>query len=214
VISGTVSSDVTGTGLAEVCVEVVNESGGSFGGDLTGPDGSYFVAGLPEGARYVGFEDCLFDAHGPEWFDDVPIRTPFLSQAIGHGDPVGDGADPVQVELATEISGIDAVLSPQGIAGTVTDSVTGQPIEGCEVEVWGEEVDGVRSGRGTFTGPDGTYDFESLPVADVQVVVFCGPGYLREWYLDRQDAASADTISIQPRSVIAGIDLAVDRDVG
>ena len=206
-----VSSDQTGAALAEACVTVVDENGRSVGGALTGPDGSYSVHGLAQGAWFVGFEDCLFDEHGPEWFDDVPVRSACLFCSVDGGDPVGDGADPVQVELATEISGVDALLSRQGIEGTVTDSATGQPIEGCSIVVWGEEIDGGQSGRGTSTGPDGSYDFESIPVTGVHVEVFCPGGYLHEWYLDRADEGSADRISIQPRTVIGGIDLAVDR---
>ena len=106
---------------------------------------------------------------------------------------------------------MDAILSRQGIAGTVTDSSTGQPIENCDVIVWGEEVDGSQTGRGTQTGADGSYDFESLPVTDVHLEVFCGPGYLHEWYLIGRTKLQRIGSRSRPRTVIGGIDLAVDR---
>ena len=209
-ISGTVSSDVTDGALAEACVVVLDENGESIGGDLTAPDGSYSVGGLADGERFVGFEDCLFRGHGPEWWNDVPVRSELLDFAVYGGDPIGDGAEPVHVRAATETSGVDAVLSPQGIDGTVTDSATGQPIEGCGVTVWGEEVDGTQTGLGTDTAADGGYSFESLPVTDVHVEVFCPGGYLHEWYVDQPDEASADRIAIQPKTVTQRIDIEVD----
>jgi hypothetical protein len=206
-IEGIVTVEEEGAPLDFVCVGVSNAQGDTVAGALTAGDGSFSIGGLRDDIYFVGFDDCFYDRYAPEWWNDRPNRGPHL---FSSGDPIDDGADPVHVELATVTPGTDAGLSPQGIAGTITDAATGEPAD-CVVEVWSEFIDGYATGRHTFTGPDGTYVFGSLPATTVYVgAVFC-PGYLEKWYDGASEVSGATRIDVQPKTVVHGIDIQVDR---
>jgi hypothetical protein len=95
--------------------------------------------------------------------------------------------DSVAVIAGQNASGINFALAPQtpppppnpgSISGTVTDSATGQPIEGAVVVAHSR-----RFARRATTGPDGTYAITGLRAGAYRVVAR-GQGYAPQMYPD------------------------------
>jgi Carboxypeptidase regulatory-like domain/Bacterial Ig-like domain len=99
-ISGTVIDGLLSTGVASVCVVVLDAATGNDTGYLafTQGDGTYSIGGLPAGSYKVRFDGSCSG-------QDYPERYYLNQQSL-------DNADPVAVTLGTETSGIDATFVP------------------------------------------------------------------------------------------------------
>ncbi len=120
-IAGTVTADVGGAPLADICVYAHDPATDAGRSGYTGPDGTYDIGRLPTGSYQVRFSDCSDGGYLSEYFDDT-----FSSGS----------ATLVAVSSGQTTSGIDAGLAAGGhIAGTVTDAASGQPVPYAGVAV-------------------------------------------------------------------------------
>jgi hypothetical protein len=195
-VVGTVTEASSGAPLENACVEVDDGDGVTLQSVRTAADGSYRIGGLGTGTYYVYFQDCTDFGLAGEWWSD---RADLGPEIFGSGAATTEGADPVEVVLGQDVTGIDAALSEQGITGVVTDEASGAPIAGCVVAVSSpvyfngeyETFDGL----GTQTDDAGRFAFTGLPVGPHFVQFEC-PGYAVEWYDDAASLAAATPIEV------------------
>ncbi|MDH4140815.1 MAG: carboxypeptidase regulatory-like domain-containing protein, partial [Coriobacteriia bacterium] len=170
--------------------------------DSTDENGDYAIYGLPQGMQArIGFKDygAQNGSYRAEFWDDAATV---------------DTADGLLMEdsFGWPYSGIDAQLTPgdPSIAGTATDAISGDPLEGVTVYLW--EFLGIDDPIGEWaidamsTYADGTYAFCDLP-AGTYWVEFEKPGYAY---------GRADSVSY-PGSGVETVDWAmmpIDADIG
>ena len=124
-ISGTVT-DASATPLQGVSIYVYDHSGDYFGSAGTAADGSYTVVyALPTGNFFARTNSSL--GLLDKLFDDIPC--PSGDCTITDGTPIG-------VVQGMTTPAVDFVLSSGGvIEGTVTDAVSGLPIQSIPVNI-------------------------------------------------------------------------------
>jgi hypothetical protein len=181
--------NTSGSGIQNVGVEIHNLYGSlvKYASSVqTGADGSYKVMGLPSGSYKV-----FFIGNGgyiSEWYNDKPDFA---------------GADTVSVTAPNTTTHINAVLALGGsIAGRVTNAGDAG-IENIYVLVATTDGYGVAS---TYTDENGYYTFGGLTTGSYKVVFSGTGGYIGEWYNDKPDFASADTIAVTAPVTTSGID--------
>jgi hypothetical protein len=188
-ISGTAET-AGGQPIGNVCVGVFGTDGETWiGGGSTDVDGTYTTQPLPPGQYKVHFGDCNDNpTHVGEWFDDAPSS---------------EQAAIVDV-TAANATGIDAQLAHGHTISGIVKNEGGEPIESVCVNLTStDEGFEVNSGGG-WTGPDGTYVTEPAPPGQYKLEFEdCGdaPTYVREWFDDKPDWASATVVDITPDSV-------------
>ena len=153
IITGTVTNEANGQGIANLQVQVFNSSGIFLGGVNTNNSGNYTTSGLPPANYFLrtnntqGFLDELYD------------------NILWTGVDVTTGTA-VAVNTGVTTSGINFALAQGGgsITGTVTNAITGQPLVGITVQMHAPSGFVVKSqqtnasGQYTLTGlPAGTY---------------------------------------------------------
>jgi len=190
-ISGRVT-DSTGTGIQNVYVDIINTNGEWISWASTDANGNYTAGGVPTGAHKVRFYDWYL-GYVNEWYNNKPD--------FGN-------ADAVAVAAPNATTGIDAVLEPGGsgsISGRVTDS-TGTGIQNAWVKVydknWGQWVSWAP------LDANGNYIATGLSTGQYKVQFFyygCS-GYLSEWYNNKPDSGSADTVTVTAPNATVGID--------
>jgi len=189
-ISGTVTDASTGDPIAGVCVQLVDaatdEYLDAFG--CTDENGIYTSTGLRPGTYKVYFYPQ--GQYAGQWYNNKPDAS---------------SADPVTAVGGQATPGIDAALASGGtVSGTVTDTATGQPIAGICVQVSNASAFGGgcsdQTGQYTAGVPTGTYA--------VQFFDDSGP-YLQQYYNNKQDAQSADPVSVVTGDDTGGIDAAM-----
>ncbi len=201
-ISGTVISSFDDQPIAGVRVELYVFEGGGYAGVgsvTTDENGVYTAFTLSPGQYTFGF------------FDDSGAH---LSTYLGQSNTLNQ-ATLVTVDIGETVTGVDQVLQRAGsISGTVTDSVTGEPIEG--VQVSSEYFDEFAGWVGSdVTGPDGTYRLDGLKPGDSWTVYFdgAGTGYASEYYDDQRTSFGAEQLTVSAAQDTAGIDAALDAAV-
>lgn len=148
-IAGTVTSTATGQGLSGVVVTANNGTGG-FSQTCTTANGTYSIAALPAGSYTVYFDPLSNDCgpaqnYVPQFYNDESEQA---------------AANAVAVNGSATVSGVDAALRPAGaIAGSVTDAVTGRPVDDVPVLVYTPDGTAV---TGTCTASDGSYTIAGL----------------------------------------------------
>jgi hypothetical protein len=179
-------TDLAGNPLAFITVYAFSiDNTSAFGIAETDFDGNYRIRGLPATRYHVLFAERSFGNYVSEWWNDSPDRA---------------HADPVQVALASEVSGIDAALGFTGlITGVVTDAATGQPLAGvCPRAVHaasGEAVEGPPFPQ--CTGADGRYEINGVGGSSYKVQFQpTDPDHLMQWYKNRPDQQSANRIRV------------------
>lgn len=165
----------------------------------TAADGTYVVAGLPDGLYRVGFSDiirryklCPYVNHATQYYN--------------HADTL-DAADTVIIAAGNIVSGIDAQLhEPNYIQGRVTD-LLGNPIPNVWIVASGEHE--LVSCLSTRPEQDGRY---SLAVnTDTYRVLFhdsfmATVNLTWEYYNDAASEEAATPIIVPPRATITDID--------
>jgi Carboxypeptidase regulatory-like domain/Divergent InlB B-repeat domain len=178
-IEGNVTEDGRPRGFDTVCIYTTEEV--EVGCTLAEEDGSYRWEGLPVGSYILElefFEEALQFSGGAKTFAE---------------------ATPVTVEAETTAIENFELAGPPGISGTLTDTVTGDPIEegqACAASlIAGTDCVQVQSG-GEYTIPleAGTYE-----------VYFEADGYMREFW-DGVPHESEATPVIVGESMVTGID--------
>ncbi len=200
-IAGTVTDAATGAPLADIRVEIRDQSGSWVGDVYTDGSGSYTVGGLTAGTYFAHTD--TYQNYLDELYDDLPCHRGC--------DPTA--GTPIAVSLGATTGGIDFALDLGGtVSGTVTDAATGEPIY-TKVSLWaadGSEVDDdYCSGPFSFAGlPGGTYFAKAADRT--------GDRYLAELYddivcLPGCDPTAGTPIEVTPGTTTTGIDFALDR---
>ncbi|MBZ0112730.1 MAG: carboxypeptidase-like regulatory domain-containing protein [Thermoanaerobaculia bacterium] len=143
-LGGTVSADSTGTLLKGVFLDLYNSAGQSVGYAYTDGLGEYRIQDLGSGPYFLRAYYYQFLS---ELFEDIDCS---------------DGCDPTTGTPITTGSGmlteIDFALSRFGrIKGRVTSSLTGQPLQSCQLR-----ADATTFARYTYTDSDGQFRFDDL----------------------------------------------------
>ena len=141
-ISGTVLDELTGTGIAGICVSATPLGTGAFQSTTTLAGGTYTITGVPTDDYSVSFSDCAGAIdYVFEYYDDTTDPTSAL---------------PVHVVNNVTTPGINAELTPTGkVSGRVTSQATGSPI--ANVCVTTTPFSG-----SVATGGDGKYQIAGL----------------------------------------------------
>lgn len=165
----------------------------------TGPDGSYSIRGVDAGSYRLSYSAQVDQSITTlkEWWNNAPDLA---------------SADELVVTAATDISGLDVVLSVDdgsvidtnsaSLSGTVTDAA-GNPLPNASVS-----VEGIDMGDGFQVMPDGTWSMTSLPAGPYRVsfsAVIDGT-LVTEWWEDAADRGSATAIDLRSSEQRAGID--------
>lgn len=193
-ISGTVTDAETLQPVeeVEVCAWPLEGEEG-FRCTETDAVGAYELEELAEGEYKVEF-----------WAPYLGYATQFYDNETSweQADPVAVGSEPV--------TGIDAALNPRpGIAGTVTRSSDGEPVEEVEVCAWpvNPKVEETFWECG-YTKADGTYFVELLP-GNYKVEFWprwSGQNLALQFYDDKTRWSEADTVVVEPGERTGGID--------
>ena len=126
-IQGTVQADPSGAPLPDIQVTLYDAFGMSVHQRWTDALGNYNFDGLTPGIYFVRTHGN--ETHADELFDDMPCEEDcivLLGSAVTVADEV--------------IAGIDFRLRPLGaVAGTVVDSLSGEPVDHASVEIWAED---------------------------------------------------------------------------
>ncbi|HMT06112.1 MAG TPA: carboxypeptidase regulatory-like domain-containing protein, partial [Solirubrobacterales bacterium] len=191
--AGSISGKVTNVAdqpLRRICVRAFNSNGKVSGNAGTATDGTYRVRRLGSGNYRVRFYDCGNNNVLEEFYENKSTLAL---------------ADPIPVAGGSDTPGIDAQLASAGsISGRVTDS-SGAPLGDICVAVF--DTNGFFEGE-TYTGSSGHYTFGGLPTGDYRVRFRdCGNNnFIREFYDDQPDLASATPIGVTTGLATTGVD--------
>lgn len=198
-LRGTVTATATGQPVADTYVLIGSADEAFTFGVPTDVDGRFDTSGgLPQGDWHALVHPTQ-TLVGELW-DNIPCSNCMLA----------DGT-PIPVTSATDIDGIDFSLDAVGrIEGTVTDAVSGAPIEGANVVLVAADGTPVSS---TLSGADGGYAGSAPSVGAFFVQAYVD-GYLEHVYgLDdcsiACDPRDGTPVDVQPGTVVDGIDFAM-----
>jgi hypothetical protein len=178
IISGRVT-DSLGTGLESVSIFVYDLNDNCIRSGYTDSSGNYSLEALPAGTYKLEYSPASGNYLG-EWYNDK-IDS--------------DSADQVSVSLGQTTALADTVLEEGGIiSGRVTDSL-GTGILDIDIYVWA--LDGNILGV-DFSDSSGYYTVEGIRAGDCKVSfeTFGENNYISEFYNDKSDWNSADTVSV------------------
>ncbi len=206
-ISGRITDSATEQGLASVQLAFTEVDGDDRGFAITDENGVYRSTGLIGSAYYV--EVIYYFPYIPEIYDDLTCYLDKYSVVCPR-----DLATPVTVEPLTETPEVDFQLDKGGsISGTVTDSLSGLPIQRAFIDLFRED--------GTFvavrtTDEQGRYVFEGLWDGDYRLRVFSS-GHVGELYRDIPCLDESpchlklgDSVRVERQAETSGIDIALD----
>jgi lysophospholipase L1-like esterase len=201
-LSGTVTDAITGSPIEGVCVYADSRDGGSgYGSATTASDGTYTIEGLPAESYVVEFYPCgsLSSSYVAQFYDDTGREA---------------SATPVAVTAAGSTEDVNAALQRPGtISGTVTDAVSGSPVEG--VCVYADSSDGGPGYGSATTASDGTYTIHGLAPESYVVEFYpcghLGSSYLAQFYDDATDEASATAVAVTAAGSTEGIGAALQE---
>ncbi len=198
-ISGTVSQRTTGEPIEGAMIFIRKETGNPHLYTMSSSTGTYLVEMLPPGNYTARVQD---DYHQGELYDDIPCEG---------CDPAA--GTPIAVDLNAVTGDIDFALERLAeISGRVTHSVTGQPLEFVDVEVY--DASGALIGSGE-TDTSGDYAVQGLPPGQ-HFAVATGVLYLDQLYDGLPCEGGCDPTAGMPiaaslNTVTAGIDFALDQ---
>lgn len=201
-ITGQVRAAPMGPPLAGVSVCAYSETDFTGGCGKTDATGSYAVQGLPTDSYIVNF--------APYW--SLNYFEGWYGGAVNYED-----ATWVPVVEGQTTSGIDGALQESaGIAGTLTDAETGEPL--AEIEVCAIEVGGGEFPRCSSSGPAGHYLVGGMPSGEYKLAFspernrdqeeaqVHEDGYFAQYYREAVTRAAAAVFPLTAPSLTAGID--------
>lgn len=199
-IEGTIVDESTGNSLTSQRVVAFDSSGSFVGSAFTNGNGDYRIGSLDAGDHFVRTDSFDFQ---DELYDDL-LCVPTCNAPTG---------TPIPVALDSTTTGIDfALLRLAEIRGTVTHTVTGDPVANLRVRALNES--GFSAGT-AFTGTDGSYVLDRL--ADGTYTVATDSDLYRDELYDDVPCdgpcvPSAGTpVMATAGTITSGIDLALDR---
>ena len=193
-IAGTVVDDADGVPVSETCVQVLDVTGLSNYAMLSGYDvyqhadtaGQFNIGGLsPERSYLVRFVDHA-EAYATEWYENAATAATATVVTVESGQ-------------TREINAALSLRPDVGhIKGHVTDRATDAPIEGIVVSLTSgvEGTSSYSSGYEVWTDANGDYRIGGLDATRAYNVRFSDSqsGYLTQYFNDKTDAASADSL--------------------
>lgn len=184
-IAGRVVDAESSQGLADVDVDIYDEGGTWVDDDWTDASGGYSVAGLSPGTYYAKARKSPYIT---ELYDDI--------ECFDWCDP--ESGTPIVVQLG-ESAVVDFSLTRGGgIAGTITDALSGEPLYDIEVGIYDEGGRWVATGRSNDAG---SYVIWGLESGAYYAVAWGDSGYIDELYDDIQCPGDCDPTSGTPISV-------------
>ena len=193
-ISGRLTAASSGAPLAGT-VELYSADGAYINGASIDASGYYTISRIVPGAYKLEFTDgCWGCIYFTEWYNDKPDQAT---------------ADIITVADDVPIAGIDAALSTGGqISGRLSAADSGAPLAG---NVGLYTTDGAWI-KNTSIDVSGYYTISAI-VSGTYKLWFTdgcwGCSYLSEWYNDKPDQATADTITVSKDATVTGIDAAL-----
>lgn len=195
-ISGTVSSSLGAGPVENVRVELFSDDGSGLISPVTSvttaANGTYALTNLPAGLYTLEFEP-LDDEHLVTWLGGTSNPNDAVRLELDEGEVVSD---------------LSEVLQRAGsITGTVTDSVSGLPVEGVDVRGQLSIEGGLRAAT-DVTSADGTFQLVALAPGSAWEVSFDGTafGYLFEYYDGLPPEAGATPVSVVEGQQNSGVD--------
>ena len=200
-ISGTITDEGTGLGVANTPVRIRDAGGFFIAQTFAGAAGDYEVTGLAAGTYYVSTDGAvgLID----EIYDDVPCPSSNCTVSIG---------DPITVTQDAITTGIDLALAEGGgISGTVTDVGTAAPIANAILDIFHQDGIFIESvltdGSGNYTTSTG------LITGSYRVRTRGVVGYIDEVWDDivclNCNPLLGDPIAVTSPTTTTGIDFAL-----
>ncbi len=200
-VAGTVTASAGGAPLEGIEVTAYRFEGGYWNWyeqDDTDALGAYEFLGMPLGTYRVGFRDYS-SAYAPEYFDNAGSLVEALDVPVG----------------AAPLTGISATLEAAAtIAGRVTDSVTGEPIEDAYARafVYNELADNWDEIAGTYTDTLGYYTLVGLPEGTYRVgFEDWYDNHAYEYYDGVRQLEDAASVALVVGQHATGIDATMDR---
>ncbi|MFN2537216.1 MAG: carboxypeptidase regulatory-like domain-containing protein [Mycobacteriales bacterium] len=190
-LTGTVRN-ASGSPLSNVIVSA--RTGGYLSQAVTDATGGYQVDYLPSGSYVVDFLSCssVSNCYVHEFYNDHLVV---------------DAADFLTVPYGATVTGIDAVLTAGAgtVSGQVLDATCTCPLVGATATL--------DNGTGyTFTsqtGGTGSWVMQGVMPGSYKLFI-SAPGHLSEYYSDKLDFASADTVTVSANTYISGFDATLD----
>lgn len=205
-ISGTLTAVNGGSPLADIVVSAWKSEGGTWknrGSAVSASDGSYRVGGLLPGTYRVRFSDSN------------PIPR-YIDEFFNNVSTIGNATD-VNVVAGSTTTGINASLGSYGrITGRVTaqDGIT--PISSITVDiyVWESGSSSWNLQYSLDTDENGDYISDGIDTLDYRIgFVDISGMYADEFYNNKPDLNSANTINGILGETVSGIDASLTRQV-
>jgi hypothetical protein len=150
---------------------------------------SYEIRQLPTGIYKVNIANT--DSFAPEYYNNKPGWA---------------SADPIRVKEDSITSNIDF---PLALGGKITGTVKLPGASSVSATVCAADTTGtIESYYGSASNPSGdsaTYEIVGLPTGTYKVNTYNSQGYLDEYYNDKPDYESADTVQVTVGSIRANI---------
>jgi len=197
-VTGTIAGrvyDEGGTPLGGAAVWAEPYNGGPGGQGAQTDAGGYYTLTVEAGTYRVGARASGY-------------ATEFYSETFRW-----DQATPVQVKGNAFVSGIDFYLEPGGaITGTVMDASGTVPITNAWVQA--SPANGEPWGLGTSEiDSSGAYTIEGVPAGQYKVEARA-PGYVREYYRDKDDWSIADVITVAVGATTGNVNFTLGKERG
>jgi parallel beta-helix repeat protein len=181
-VSGTITDRVTGVGIANSYLYLLDRESGEWGGSgYTDGNGAYTITGLASGSYRLNINPPTGSGYFERWYGDYPC------------------ADAVTVSAPNATTGIDAALEMGGsITGRATDAATGLGIGG--VNIYLQSALGTTSVLTTSITSDanGAYTLGAVPSGSYYVT-FNAFGYLQ--------ARSPNVVTVTAPEAVSGLDV-------
>jgi protocatechuate 3,4-dioxygenase beta subunit len=206
-ISGTITeANSPTTPLANICV-FADSSDSGYGGQVSAPDGTYSLTGIPAGSYKIQFYNCGTSNYAGDFYSSTSVT----------GTQNWSSASQVTVTAGVNTAAIDTELSAGGeVTGTVQDT-SANPLSGICVSALGNN-----SGYGGApTDQNGDFTLTGIAPGSYKIQYYdCSTGqYISEFYNDTTtgttsySAASNVSVSANNTTVIATTELGVGGSI-
>jgi 5-hydroxyisourate hydrolase-like protein (transthyretin family) len=195
-ITGTVTDASTDAPLKAVTVSLYNSGDSLLTTTTTAADGTYSFSSLATGTYEVGFDSPA--NYAPQFYK---------------GKSTLASATPISVTSGSTTADIDAAMAAGGqVKGTVTDGITHAAVSQVEVDAFDSSGTFLLS---TLTAGDGTYTLSGLATGSYKIrFVPTSGGYVAQFYNNKPDVASADSVSVTAGATTSGINAGVAVTTG
>ncbi len=195
-IAGRVTDSAGDQALGSISVTAYDSITGAWAGSgATSYDGAYTIGGLPSGSYRLQFSSWQSAEGG------------YVSSWYGSGTASTVTAE-VTVTAPETTSHIDARLARGGaIAGDISVSVCPGPRQ-LTVNAY-DATNGRFAGHAVVdTNNVGRYTIDGLPAGSYKLAIDPGEaGFVRQWYPNKTEAASAEPVTVSPGLITGGNDV-------